>query len=148
MSVDTEEEKAHWVRCFGAYSVLSEAEIAKVSHAVELEVQVPMLSPLPAAREVAEELTATEDQHGSQRESWGEEDEVPRGQWRKSEVTSKLNTGSRRKRPTTRERKQRRPGSNKATGKENEEEGEPRRGMVTRSGPGSRPRSPSRSRKK
>ena len=54
MSVDTEEEKAHWVRCFGAYSVLSEAEIAKVSQAVELEVQVPMLSPLPAAREVAD----------------------------------------------------------------------------------------------
>ena len=32
---------------------------------------------LGEAREVAEELTATEDQHGSQRESWGEEDEVP-----------------------------------------------------------------------
>eukprot|EP01045_Picozoa_sp_COSAG04_P015786 COSAG04_NODE_1274_length_7465_cov_4.194542_2_plen_846_part_00 len=77
----------------------------------------------------------------------GEDDEVPRGQWTKSEVTSKLNTGSRRRRPTTRERKQRRPGSNKATGKENEEEGEPRRGMVTRSGPGSRPRSGARRRK-
>ena len=44
---------------------------------VAAEVEARRKTDAEEAREVAEELTATEDQHGSQRESLGEEDEVP-----------------------------------------------------------------------
>ena len=80
MSVDTEEEKAHWVRCFGAYSVLSEAEIAKVSQAVEQEVQLPILSALPTAREEDEEEDDSESEDEDDDEEGSEDTGSPEGE--------------------------------------------------------------------